>query len=358
MLPPSTCVSYVAYTGISVFCCHAGDVVCPKCQHIFSFNVAEPFFRSELSAADQAKSRDLFFKSKPLLYAETYASLQENAVPAGELEPAVFAGILEHLDLHGIAAAAVEMVPPVLCDPQKKSLYFAMRGANADDVGHKELVRNPISGQVETITSPESSSYGVVTFAPSTKRGVRDTKTAIIVLTLRDALALRTEKSNGGYKRNARRQLNEASDPPESCKMAFFCFRLRSEYRVSAARLPLAAARMPAGPRAIPKADPVVRLQLGWLGHGQDVRQKAGREAVPLHPADGEYADAVRRAAAIHFNEVGAGRGAADPAPGGHHFPRAAPGRAQRPAEHRQGGGHQVEALPEAERPAARPPAR
>lgn len=136
-------------------------------------------------------------KSKPPLYSETHAGPRLNAVPVSDVDPTVFENVLHHLDLCGITSAAFDAAMPVLCDPEKKSLYFSMRGSEPNDVGHKELIRNANNGLVETITSPESNSYGVITFAPSTKRSIKDAKTAIVVLTLRDALALRMEKNNG-----------------------------------------------------------------------------------------------------------------------------------------------------------------
>lgn len=173
-------------------------MICSKCQHTFSFNVVEPFFAQQLSIADHKKSQDLFMKSKPKLSTGGYASSQVNAVPVSDVNSETFEEILQHLDLYGITSTAFEATS-ILCDPKRKSLYFGMRGPQLDHLGCKELSKNPHNNLVETITSPESNSYGVVMLPPSTKRGVKDTKTAIVVLTLRDALALRMEKSNGKY---------------------------------------------------------------------------------------------------------------------------------------------------------------
>lgn len=177
-----------------------GDVVCSKCQHTYSFTVVEPFFEKQLSVAEHEKSQHLFLKSKPKLCADKYASSLPNAIPVSDVSPEKLVEILQHLDLHGITATALEATA-ARCDPKKMSLYFDMHGPElgTNYLGCKELFRNPENNLVQTRTLPESHSYGVIVLPPCPRKGPKDAKTAIVVLTLRDALALRMEKFNGKY---------------------------------------------------------------------------------------------------------------------------------------------------------------
>ena len=71
-----------------------------------------------------------------------------------------------------------------------------MLDVESNIVGYKKLSRLDDGKMTET-TVPEQNSFGAVIFSPIAKRGFRDQRTAILVVNMLDALALRMEKTNG-----------------------------------------------------------------------------------------------------------------------------------------------------------------
>lgn len=172
----------------------SGDVVCSKCQHIFSFSAIENFFTKKANRTDLERSKDIFMKSKPRANFLTISTINKNAVPIREISSIKFDEIRQHLGIDNITSAAFEGIQ-TLCDFKEKSLYFLMQDAYSNIVGYKKLYRKPNEKLIET-TFPESNSYGAVVLPPFAKRGSRDSRTAIIVLNMLDALAIRMEKRN------------------------------------------------------------------------------------------------------------------------------------------------------------------
>lgn len=177
--------------------------MCSKCQHIFSFSAVEKFFTKTYRPTDLTRARDLFMRSKPKPTILTGDKIYKGAVPAHDLPPHELLEIIQHLGIRKVEPNVFQGIQ-AFCDAKRKSLYFPMIDVESNMVGYKKLSRSSISdddgdsAMVET-TSPEQNSYGAVIFPPFIKRGYRDQKTAIIVLNMLDALALRMEKTNCKY---------------------------------------------------------------------------------------------------------------------------------------------------------------
>lgn len=133
-------------------------------------------------------------RSKPRPNFFTISTINKDAIPISEIDSTKFDEIRQHLGIDNLTSAAFEGIQ-AFCDLKKKSLYFLMQDAYSNVVGYKKLSKKPNEKMIET-TFPESNSYGAVVFSPFVKRGTRDSKTAIIVLNMLDALALRMEKRN------------------------------------------------------------------------------------------------------------------------------------------------------------------
>lgn len=170
-------------------------MVCSKCQHVFSFSVIEKFFtKSHKSVSDLERARDLFMRSKPKKKTLTIEAIHKEAVPVSEIQSIEMQEIMEHLGLK-IDESSFQGVH-AFCHAKMKKLYFPMHDNESNIVGYKKLSKS-IEGQTIETTLPETNSFGAVIFPPIIKRGFRDQKTAILVVNMLDALALRMEKTNG-----------------------------------------------------------------------------------------------------------------------------------------------------------------
>ncbi|XP_031631440.1 twinkle protein, mitochondrial [Contarinia nasturtii] len=172
-----------------------GDVVCSKCQHIFSFSAVEKFFsKSYRSTIDMERARDLFLRSKPKISIQKSYQIPKDAIPITEIGNDEIQEIIEHLGLHDIELSVLQNVQ-AFCHAKRKTLYFPMLDVHSNIIGYKKLSRLLESKLTET-TIPEKNSFGAVIFPPIIKRGFRDQRTAILVVNMMDALALRMEKTN------------------------------------------------------------------------------------------------------------------------------------------------------------------
>lgn len=123
--------------------------------------------------------------------------MPKDAVPISEVGTDELLQIIEHLRLQPIEPSVIQGVQ-AFCNAKRKKLYFPMLDVHSNVIGYKKLSRQIESNVTET-TVPEKNSFGAVIFSPIVKRGFRDQATAILVTNMMDALALRTEKSNGKY---------------------------------------------------------------------------------------------------------------------------------------------------------------
>lgn len=170
--------------------------MCSKCQHIFSFSAIEKFFtKSHKSTADLERARDFFLRSKPKKKILTVETIHKGAVPISEIQSNELHDITEHLGLSKIDENAFQGIH-AFCHAKTKKLYFPMHDIELNIVGYKQLSKTSDGQMIET-TFPETNSFGAVIFHPKSKRGIRDQRTAILVVNMMDALALRMEKSNG-----------------------------------------------------------------------------------------------------------------------------------------------------------------
>lgn len=178
----------------------AGDVVCSKCQYIFSFSAIEKFFSKTHRSSDELnRARDLFLRSKPKPTIFTGEMIQKSAKPVKDMTADALDKVITSLDIRRIDSNVLQGVQ-AFCHEKRNTLYFPMLDSQSNIVGYKKLHR-PLSesGDLQRMTEttiPEQSSYGAVIFPPIQKRGHRDQRTAIIVLNMLDALALRMEKTN------------------------------------------------------------------------------------------------------------------------------------------------------------------
>lgn len=175
--------------------------MCTKCQHIFSFSAIEKFFtKSHRSTDELNRSRDLFMRSKPKPTILTAEMIHKNAVPVQDVSSDALTDVLQHLDIRKIEPNVFHGVQ-AFCNAKRNALYFPMVDIQSNIVGYKALSRSlndagDSGGKFTETTMPEQNSYGAVILPPIIKRGYRDQKTAIIVLNMVDALALRMEKTN------------------------------------------------------------------------------------------------------------------------------------------------------------------
>lgn len=168
--------------------------MCSKCQYVFSFSAIEKQF-TKSRTTDLNRARELFMKSKPKTTILTADTIQKGAVPISEMPTNELLEIIQHLDLKKIEPDVFHGVQ-AFCHAKRKTLYFPMQDVDANFVGYKKLSRLNDDNPVTETTFPEQNSFGVVIFPPMVKRGFRDHKTAILVLNMLDALALRMEKTN------------------------------------------------------------------------------------------------------------------------------------------------------------------
>lgn len=176
---------------------YLGDVVCSKCQYIFSFSAIEKFYtgdKQKRKSADIQRDRDLFLKSKPKPTSLTTLAINKDAVPINAVEATELEEVFSHLGLENITAAAFHETG-ILCNAKRKVLYFPMQNTDSTITGYKKLSRI-IHGQIMETTIPDANSFGAVILPPVQRRG-KDQKTAILVLNVLDALALRMQKHNG-----------------------------------------------------------------------------------------------------------------------------------------------------------------
>lgn len=174
----------------------AGDVVCSRCQHIFSFSAVEKFFAKSHRSTDFDRARDLFMKSKPKIKSPTIVTIQKEAEPIILIPNHELLEIFQHLRLQKIEPDVFNGIQ-AFGHAKRKTLYFPMVDIDSNIVGYKKLTRpNDESSKIIETTIPEENSFGAVIFSPVNKRGNRDHKTAVLVLNILDALALRMEKSN------------------------------------------------------------------------------------------------------------------------------------------------------------------
>lgn len=142
------------------------------------------------------RARDLFMGSKPKPIILTANMIQKDAVPANEVPINDLYEIMHHLDFQKIEPSVFEGLH-VYCHVKRKTLFFPMLDVNSNIVGYKKLSRMANDDKVTETTVPEQNTFGAVIFSPITKRRFRDQRTAILVVNILDALALRMEKTNG-----------------------------------------------------------------------------------------------------------------------------------------------------------------
>lgn len=173
--------------------CFSGDVVCSKCQHTFSFSAIENFFTKTPRSTDNLnRSRDLFMRSKPKPTILTGEMIDKNAIPVQEMAHDALLEVIQNLGIQKIEPNILQKVQ-AFCHAKQNTLYFPLIDIQSNMVGYKKLTQIDKHLPMTETTSPEENSYGAVIFSPTVKRGFRDQKTAIIVLNVLDALALRTE---------------------------------------------------------------------------------------------------------------------------------------------------------------------
>lgn len=170
-------------------------MVCSKCQYIFSYNAIEQFYNNKGKLADIQRNREMFMNSKPKPAAQTASKIDKDAVPINEIDTNELQPIMSHLGLENLIEPLLQETG-IYCNISSKVLYFPMLDADSNISGFKTLSRTANRGITES-TIPETNNFGIVILPPVVKKGPKDQKTAILVLNMLDALALRREKQNG-----------------------------------------------------------------------------------------------------------------------------------------------------------------
>lgn len=169
--------------------------MCSKCQYIFSFSAVEKFFSKSHKSTDYERTRDFFMKSKPKTSILSPSMIHKDCVPINEVPNDELQNIFNYLGIVKIDSSAFQGVH-AFCHKKRKILYIPMHDVESNIVGYKKLSKSIDSKMIEE-TFPEKNSFGAVIFPPMAKRKCREQKTAILVVNMLDALALRMEKSNG-----------------------------------------------------------------------------------------------------------------------------------------------------------------
>lgn len=171
--------------------CATGDVVCSKCQYIFSFSAIEKFYtRTQKNQVDLQKQHDLFIKSKPPVQLYTPENIDAHAIPVDDLDPEQRDEIYTSLDLGEIFTSSIDGLG-LLYNFNENILYFPMHDVDNRIVGFKALSRR--NKRIIEETVPDTRSWGMVMVPPVSKRGQKESKAAILVLNVLDVLALRTQ---------------------------------------------------------------------------------------------------------------------------------------------------------------------
>lgn len=173
-------------------------MVCSKCQYIFSYNAIEPFYNNKGKLADIQRNREMFMSSKPAPTSLTASKIVRDAVPINEIDTNKLQTIISDLGLEQLIEILLQETG-IYCNIRLKILYFPMLDADSKISGFKILSRTANRGITEA-TFPETNNFGIVILPPVVKKGPKDQKTAILVLNMLDALALRREKQNGKFK--------------------------------------------------------------------------------------------------------------------------------------------------------------
>lgn len=144
------------------------------------------------------RTRELFLKSKPKTNILTVDAIQKGAKPVNEMTTNELLEIIQYLGLQNIEPNVFQGVQ-AFCHAKRKTLYFPIQDIESNFIGYKKLSRLNDESPITETTFPEHNSFGAVIFSPIVKRGFRDHRTAILVLNMMDALALRMEKTNCEY---------------------------------------------------------------------------------------------------------------------------------------------------------------
>lgn len=170
-------------------------MVCSKCQYIFSYNAIEQFYNYKGKLADIQRNREMFMSSKPIRASLTASKIDKDAVRINEIDTNELQPIVSNLGLEHLIETLLQETG-IYCNKSSKIIYFPMLDADSSISGFKTLSRTTNRGITET-TIPETNNFGIVILPPFVKKGPKDQKTAILVLNMLDALALRREKQNG-----------------------------------------------------------------------------------------------------------------------------------------------------------------
>lgn len=170
-------------------------MVCSKCQYIFSYNAIEQFYNNKGKLADIQRNREMFMNTKPTPASLTASKIDKDAVSINEIDINVLQPIMNHLGLEHLIETLLQQTG-IYCNISSKVLYFPMLDADSSISGFKTLSRTVNRGITET-TIPDTNNFGIVILPPVIKKGPKDQKTAILVLNMLDAMALRREKQNG-----------------------------------------------------------------------------------------------------------------------------------------------------------------
>lgn len=154
----------------------------------------QPPVKGGKTQSDRLKSLNIFMNSKPTVITYDINKIDANSLPVSSLEATDFEAICQHLNLQKIQQSTFEGLN-AFCNVEKKTLYFPMQDVNGQNVGYKTLYSK--SGSVLEDTVPETNSFGAVIVAAKTKRSQKEPKTAVIVLNVLDALAIRSQNPKG-----------------------------------------------------------------------------------------------------------------------------------------------------------------
>ena len=157
---------------------------------------------SAKALSDHNRARELFIQSKPIVQQMKLDEIDRDAKDFVDLSEVEFNEICQYFGMQKVSRAAFEGIK-VGCNMQLKVLYFPLEDLNQHTVGYRKLSRvgeGVDAGDIREESIPRNNSYGAVIASSVSRAGVttkkRDSKTAILVLSLLDFLALRMQQIN------------------------------------------------------------------------------------------------------------------------------------------------------------------
>lgn len=166
-------------------------MVCPTCEHVFSFALTENFFLNTKKVNPELeRQRESFLKSKPVV--EDVLPINEDCdiQPVKDLSDDQIVEICEIMCLKNITPNHLRSAE-IFVNVKEHIFYFPMKSITGKIVGYKTITNK--GGEWLEQSIPDNSSFGIIM---TSSKKVQKSKSAIVVLNLLDYLVLSGENLN------------------------------------------------------------------------------------------------------------------------------------------------------------------